>query len=132
MSLNQHGLPTRVPAIAAIGQMLADRQLPAAERQQALDLLVQDHADLDEVESQAALWAMAQMGREEAACTALLACADTWLQNAEMAQPFLDGYAQVCGNRIVPAAAPAFAQLQQLAQHDAELAARLPTFTKAS
>jgi hypothetical protein len=132
MSLNQHGLPTRVPAIAAIGQLLADQQLPAAEREQALDLLVQDHADLDEVESQAALWAIAQMGREEAAGTALLACADTWLQSAELAHAFLDAYAQVCGHSIMAAAVPAFAQLQQLAQHDAELAARLPTFTKAS
>ena len=63
--------------------------------------------------------------------TGLLACADTWLQNAELAPSFLDGYTQVCGNTIVPAAAPAFAQLEQLAQHDAELAARLPSFTKA-
>lgn len=131
MSLNQHGLPTRVPAIAAIGQLLADRQLPAAERQQALDLLVQDHFDLDEVEGQAALWAIAQMGRDAAAGAALLACADTWLQSAEMATSFLDCYAQVCGSRIVPGAEPAFAQLQHLAQHDSELAARLTPLMKA-
>ncbi|GAB2806973.1 hypothetical protein GCM10027276_04560 [Comamonas piscis] len=49
-----------------------------------------------------------------------------------MAQPFLDGYAQICGHSIGPAAVPAFAQLEQLAQHDAELATRLPTFTKAT
>lgn len=131
MPLNQHGLPTRVPAIAAIGQLLADKQLPAAERQQALDLLVQDHADLDEVEILAALWAIAQMGCDAAACAALLACADTWLQTPELATSFLDCYAQVAGHHILPTAAPAFAQLQQLAQHDADLAARLPSFTKA-
>ncbi|WP_021025042.1 hypothetical protein [Comamonas sp. B-9] len=131
MSLNQYGMPSRVPAIAEIGRLLAEQQLSAAEQQRALDLLVQDHADLDEVESQAALWAIAQLGRSEAACAALLACADTWLHSAELASSFLDGYTQVCGNRIVPAAAPAFAQLQQLAQYDAELAARLPLFEKA-
>lgn len=131
MSLNQHGLPTRVPAIAAIGQLLADKQLPAAERQQALDLLVQDHADLDDVEIQAALWAIAQMGRDAAACTALLACADTWLQTPELATSFLDCYAQVGGSGIVPGAEPAFAQLLRMAQHDSELAARLTPLMKA-
>ncbi|MGE8495113.1 hypothetical protein [Comamonas sp.] len=131
MSLNQYGMPSRVPAIAEIGRLLAEQQLSAAEQQRALDLLVQDHADLDEVESQAALWAIAQLGRSEAACAALLACADTWLHSAELASSFLDGYTQVCGHSIVPAAAPAFAQLQQLAQHDPELAARLPLFEKA-
>ena len=131
MSLNHHGLPSRVPVLAEMGRMFADPQLPLPEKQAALDLLVQDHADLDEVESQAALWAIAQLGRSEAACAALLACADTWLHSAELASSFLDGYSQVCGNSIVPAAAPAFAQLQQLAQYDAELAARLPLFEKA-
>ena len=131
MSLNQYGMPSRVPAIAEIGRLLAGQQLSAAEQQRALDLLVQDHADLDEVESQAALWAIAQLGRSEAACAALLACADIWLNSAELAASFLDGYTQVCGNTIAPAAAPAFAQLQQLAQHDPDLAARLPLFEKA-
>ena len=50
MSLNHHGLPSRVPVLAEMGRMFADPQLPLPEKQAALDLLVQDHADLDEVE----------------------------------------------------------------------------------
>ena len=131
MSLNHHGLPSRVPVLAEMGRMFADPQLPLPEKQAALDLLVQDHADLDEVETHAALWAISQWGRHDTARAALLACADAWLTSADTAQLFLDGYSLVAGTQITPDASAAFAQLQLLAVHDTDLAARLRGFTTA-
>ena len=125
MSLNNHGLPSRVPVIAEMGRMLADSQVPEADKQLALELLVQDHADLDEVEVQSALWAIGQMGTSAAACDALLACAPAWLAHADAAPLFLDAYSAVGGSPLRPVAAAAFAQLQVWAGTDAELAARL-------
>ena len=128
MSLNNHGLPSRVPIIAELGRLFADPAVPDADKQQALDLLVQDHVDLDDVEAQSALWAISQLGRSEMGCHALLDCAPAWLALADTAQPFLDAYLQTCGSQVTVAAKTAFAQLHTLARHDAELAARLPDF----
>lgn len=134
MSQNQHGLPSRVPVFAEMGRMFANPQLAAADRQLALDLLVQDHTDLDEVEVHAALWALSQLsqpGCNDAGCAALLACAPAWLNSVDTAQLVLDAYQVVCGQHIVPAAEPTFARLQFLAQGDADLAARLLAFAPA-
>lgn len=131
MSLNHHGLPSRVPVLAEMGRMFADPLLPLPEKQAALDLLVQDHADLDEVEVHAALWAISQFGSSDSACTGLLACSVTWLTNADTAQLWLDTYQTVYGMDVAPSAGAAFAQLQVLAQADADLAARLHRFTAA-
>ena len=130
MSHNQHGLPSRVPVIAEMGRMLADLAVPDADKQLAIAVLVQDHADLDDVEAQSALWAISQLGRCEMACHALLDCAPAWLALADTAQPFLDAYEQACGPQVSVAAKPAFARLHTLAAHDSELAARLQDFGK--
>ena len=128
MSLNHHGLPSRVPVLAEMGRMFADPQLPLPEKQAALDLLVQDHADLDEVEVHAALWAIGQFGSSDSACAGLLACSGAWLSSVDTAQLWLDTYQTVYGTGMAPGASAAFAQLQLLAQTDADLAARLRLF----
>ena len=61
MSINSHGMPSRVRAIAEIGRLLGDPRVAEADKRAALDVLVQDHADLDEVEAMSALWALAQV-----------------------------------------------------------------------
>ena len=129
MSLNHHGLPSRVPVRAEMGRMFADPQLPLPEKQAALDLLVQDHADLDEVEVHAALWAIGQFGSSDSACAGLLACSGAWLSSVDTAQLWLDTYQTVYGTGMAPGASAAFAQLQLLAQTDADLAARLRRFS---
>ena len=131
MSHNQHGLPSRVPVIAEMGRMLADPAVPDTDKQLAIAVLVQDHADLDEVETHAALWAISQWGHHDTARAALLACANAWLTSADTAQLFLDGYCVVAGTQITPDASAAFAQLQILAMHDTDLATRLRGFTTA-
>lgn len=106
-----------------------------------LDLLVQDHADLDEVEALAALWAIAQADDahlRDHACEALLACAAQLMHGSDGAQLFLDLHLRWIGPRasssqatwpaLAPAAAHAFARVERLALHDAELAARLALF----
>ena len=128
MSLNNHGLPSRVPAIAEIGRLLGDPAATEADKCAALQLLVQDHADLDEVEALSALWAIGQMGVHEQARQALLACAAQLMQTGEAAQQFMDCYQTLFGPRQVAAASAAFTQLENLALHDAELAARLAFF----
>ena len=97
MSVNNHGLPSRVPAIAEIGRLLGDPAVDDADKCAALQLLVQDHADLDEVEAQSALWAIAQMGNHEQAQQALLACAPQWLHMHDAALPFMDCYQALFG-----------------------------------
>ena len=129
MSLNHHGLPSRVPVLAEMGRMFADPQLPLPEKQAALDLLVQDHADLDEVEVHAALWAIGQFGSSDSACAGLLDCSGAWLSSVDTAQLWLDTYQTVYGTGMAPGASAAFAQLQLLAQTDADLAARLRRFS---
>ncbi len=129
MSLNHHGLPSRVPVIAELGRVFGDPHTPEADKLPALELLVQDHADLDEVEAHSALWAISQLSRCDAARDALLSCADIWLTHADTAPLWLDCYSVVCGMRIVPGAAHIFARLHRLAQRDTELAARLQAFS---
>ena len=128
MSVNNHGLPSRVPAIAEIGRLLGDPAVADADKYAALQLLVQDHADLDEVEAQSALWAIAQMeGHEQAeqAREALLTCAPQWLQMRDAALPFMDCYQALFGLQKTDEARAVFAQLEILALQDAELAERL-------
>ena len=128
MSVNNHGLPSRVPAIAEIGRLLGDPVVADADKYAALQLLVQDHADLDEVEAQSALWAIAQMkGHEQAeqAREALLTCAPQWLQMRDAALPFMDCYQALFGLQKTDEARAVFAQLEILALQDAELAERL-------
>ena len=128
MSVNSHGLPSRVPAIAEIGRLLGDPAVADADKYAALQLLVQDHADLDEVEAQSALWAIAQMeGHEQAekAREALLTCAPQWLQMRDAALPFMDCYQALFGLQKTDEARAVFAQLEILALQDAELAERL-------
>ena len=128
MSINTHGMPSRVRAIAEIGRLLADAEVAEQDKRNALDLLAQDHADLDEVEANAALWALAQMGPHDAARQALLACAPQLLHSSENAQQFLNAYAAIVGPRQVPQAHAAFSRVAALALHDCELAARLGLF----
>lgn len=132
MSLNNHGLPSRVPAIAEIGRLLGDHAVADADKCAALQLLVQDHADLDEVEAQSALWAIAQMGSQgsdhEKARQALLTCAPQWLQMNDTALPFMDCYQALFGLRRVDEASAVFAQLERLALKDSELAEQLAQF----
>ena len=128
MSLNHHGLPSRVPVIAELGRLFAHPAVPDADKQQALDLLEHDHADLDDVEAQSALWAISQLGRSKMACHTLLACAQGWLALADAAQPFLDAYQQTHGPQVTLAAKNASSRLHALARHDAELAVRLQNF----
>ena len=128
MSVNNHGLPSRVPAIAEIGRLLGDPAVADADKYAALQLLVQDHADLDEVEAQSALWAIAQMeGHEQAeqAREALLTCAPQWLQMRDAALPFMDCYQALFGLQKADEASAVFAQLEMLSLQDAELAERL-------
>ena len=128
MSVNNHGLPSRVPAIAEIGRLLGDPAVADADKYAALQLLVQDHADLDEVEAQSALWAIAQMeGHEQAekAREALLTCAPQWLQMRDAALPFMDCYQALFGLQKTDAASAVLVQLEMLALQDAELAERL-------
>ncbi|ARU03358.1 hypothetical protein CCO03_00435 [Comamonas serinivorans] len=54
-------MPSRVRAIAEIGRLLGDPTAAEADQRAALELLVQDHADLDAVEAWSALWALAQL-----------------------------------------------------------------------
>ena len=129
MSVNNHGLPSRVPAIAEIGRLLGDPAVDDADKCAALQLLVQDHADLDEVEVHAALWAIGQFGSSDSACAGLLACSGAWLSSVDPAQLWLDTYQTVYGTGMAPGASAAFAQLQLLAQTDADLAARLRRFS---
>ncbi|MEG0936881.1 MAG: hypothetical protein RSE32_00635 [Comamonas sp.] len=128
MSVNNHGLPSRVPAIAEIGRLLGDPAVADADKYAALQLLVQDHADLDEVEAQSALWAIAQMGgheQAEQAREALLICAPQWLQMRDAALPFMDCYQALFGLQKADEASAVFAQLEILALQDAELSERL-------
>ena len=128
MSVNNHGLPSRVPAIAEIGRLLGDPVVADADKYAALQLLVQDHADLDEVEAQSALWAIAQMEcheQAEQAREALLTCAPQWLQMRDAALPFMDCYQALFGLQKTDEARAVFAQLEILALQDAELAERL-------
>ena len=128
MSVNNHGLPSRVPAIAEIGRLLGDPVVADADKYAALQLLVQDHADLDEVEAQSALWAIAQMEcheQAEQAREALLTCAPQWLQMRDAALPFMDCYQALFGLQKTDEASAVFAQLEILALQDAELAERL-------
>ena len=128
MSTNAHGMPSRVRAIAELGRLLADASVDEAHKLRALELLVQDHADLDEVEAGAMLWAIAQMGTHDAARQALLACAPQLMHSSDGAQQFLDAYLILMGPERRPEASAAFARLHQLALRDAELAARLARF----
>lgn len=130
MSVNHHGLPSRVPAIAEIGRLLGDPAVADADKCAALQLLVQDHADLDEVEAQSALWAIAQMGMQsgaghEQAQQALLSCAPQWLSMDDVALSVMDCYQALFGLRGVDEARFVFAQLEILALRDDELAERL-------
>lgn len=126
MSVNNHGLPSRVPAIAEIGRLLGDPAVADADKYAALQLLVQDHADLDEVEAQSALWAIAQLGAgHEQAREVLLICAPQWLQMGDAALPFMDCYQALFGLQKTDEASAVFAQLEILALQDAELAERL-------
>ena len=128
MSTNAHGMPSRVRAIAELGRLLADASVDEPHKLRALELLVQDHADLDEVEAQSALWAIAQMGPHEAARQALLDCAPQLMHSSEGALQFLDAYAALIGPRATPEAQLAFGRALALASQDAELAARLRSF----
>ena len=128
MSTNAHGMPSRVRAIAELGRLLADASVDEPHKLRALELLVQDHADLDEVEAQSALWAITQMGPHEAAQQALLSCAPQLMHSSEGALQFLDAYAVLVGPRATPDAQLAFGRALALAGQDAELAARLQSF----
>lgn len=137
MSLNTHGLPSRVRAIAEIGRLLGDADVPADDKRAMLDLLVQDHADLDEVEALSALWAIGQAGDDVRgeALEALLSCAPRLMQGSDAAQLFLDLHQRWVGplRRQMPSGDPgmaaatarAFACIERLALFDAELATRL-------
>ncbi|MEG2974798.1 MAG: hypothetical protein RR882_01805 [Comamonas sp.] len=129
MSVNNHGLPSRVPAIAEIGRLLGDPAVADADKYAALQLLVQDHADLDEVEAQSALWAIAQLGagheQAEKAREALLTCAPQLLQMRDAALPFMDCYQALFGLQKADEASAVFAQLEMQALQDSELAERL-------
>ena len=128
MSVNNHGLPSRVPAIAEIGRLLGDPVVADADKYAALQLLVQDHADLDEVEAQSALWAIAQMEcheQAEQAREALLTCAPQWLQMRDAALPFMDCYQALFDLQKTDEASAVFAQLEMQALQDSELAERL-------
>ena len=136
MSLNSHGLPSRVPAIAEIGRLLGDPDAADEDKCAALQLLVQDHADLDEVEAQAALWAMAQIQAPAAehesaqqstqqAQQALLTCAPQWLKAGDTALLCLDCYQTLFGPRREEEAGVLLALLEIKALKDSELAQRL-------
>lgn len=131
MSLNHHGLPTRVPVIAEIGRLLGDPQVPDADKRTALDVLLHDHADLDEVETQSALWAIGQLGPQPIAVEALLHCAPQWLHSSETALCLLDCYQSTVGQQVIPQAVAVFAQLALLGAQDRELAQRLAQFAPA-
>ena len=103
MSTNNHGLPSRVPVIAEMGRLFADAQVPMAEKRDALELLLQDHGDLDEVEAPAALWAINQLGDTALAQEAWLGCATAWLLHDDMRADLLDAYQQHFGNSAPPA-----------------------------
>ena len=75
MSTNNHGLPSRVPVIAEMGRLFADPQVPGTDKREALEVLLQDHGDLDDVEAQAALWAINQLSDPALAREAWLGCA---------------------------------------------------------
>ena len=92
MSTNNHGLPSRVPVIAEMGRLFANPQVPIAEKRDALELLLQDHGDLDEVEAPAALWAINQLSDPELAREAWLGCATAWLLHDDMRADLLDAY----------------------------------------
>ena len=128
MSTNAHGMPSRVRAIAELGRLLADASVDEPHKLRALELLVQDHADLDEVEALSALWAITQMGPHEAAQQALLSCAPQLMHSSEGALQFLDAYSVLIGPRATPQAQLAFGRALALASKDAELAARLQSF----
>ena len=135
MNPNAHGMPSRVRAIAEIGRLLGDAGVAPADKHAALDLLVQDHADLDEVEALAALWAIGQADDSvrDVAREALLACAPQLMQGSDAAQLFLDLHLRWIGPRLAPAdssadAARAWVCIERLALHDAELALRLALF----
>lgn len=105
MSLNNHGLPSRVPVIAELGRMFADPAVPEATQREGLDLLLQDHADLDEVEAQAALWAMGQISQAALGRDAWLGCASAWLLQADLRPALLALYLQHFGPGQPPAQA---------------------------
>jgi hypothetical protein len=134
MSTNAHGMPSRVRAIAELGRLLADASVDEAHKLNALELLVQDHADLDAVEAASALWAITQMGPHPAACQALLACAPQLMHDSDGAHQFLDACLVWMGAgprsdlpnlQNLPEASAALARLHALATRDAERAARL-------
>jgi hypothetical protein len=137
MSFNTHGLPSRVRAIAEIGRLLGDVHVAPGDKRAMLDLLVQDHVDLDEVEALSALWAIGQAGDDVRgdALEALLACAPRLMQGSDAALLFLDLHERWAGPLcrrtpsgdpgVAAATARAFACIERLALFDAELAARL-------
>ena len=131
MSMNQHGLPSRVPVIAQLGRLFADPQMPDTDKRAALELLLQDHADLDEVEAQAALWAMGQLAEPALAQEAWLACAQAWWQHADLRCDLLDAFAQHFGT--TPPHGNALRVLEQMAAatgaaQGADLRARIHAF----
>lgn len=128
MSINSHGMPSRVRAIAEIGRLLGDHSARQSDQQSALNLLLQDHADLDEVEANAALWALGEMPPSSAALEALLSCAPQLMHGSDGALQFLTIYKRWQGAVIVPEAHAAFQRIERLALHDAELAAHLGLF----
>ena len=131
MSTNAHGMPSRVRAIAELGRLLADASVDEPHKLRALELLVQDHADLDEVEAQAALWAMGQLAEPALAQEAWLACAQAWWQHADLRCDLLDAFAQHFGT--TPPHGNALRVLEQMAAatgaaQGADLHARIHTF----
>lgn len=103
MSLNNHGLPSRVPLIAELGRLFANPQVPSADKHEALDVLLQDHADLDEVEASAALWAISQFSDPALAREAWLGCATAWLLHADLRPALIDVYTLHFGHSTAPA-----------------------------
>ena len=131
MSTNAHGMPSRVRAIAELGRLLADASVDEPHKLRALELLVQDHADLDEVEAGALLWALMQPAPgdvRDAARDALLVCAPQLLHSSDPAWQVLDTYAALVGADVIEQAQPAFARALVFAGQDAALAARLQAF----
>ena len=103
MSTNNHGLPSRVPVIAEMGRLFADPQVPGTDKREALEVLLQDHGDLDDVEAQAALWAINQLSELALAREAWLGCATAWLLHDDLRADLLDSYQQHFGSGTPPA-----------------------------